>query len=162
MVEYQGRCDENSVAVGHSPKVLADYYNIISGFTKTTVYAPRTILRSMERGSSLVKSAKVLPGYIPMKAHNSLFEKINNKLKMFNNIKLALKNSKDDTVWFFNVEFYLMLYLAFHRKPKQKIVCTLFIEGYKGGLVAKIKQKIFEKAQKKIDVIIIDEIFILL
>lgn len=152
MSEYQGRCDVKGTAVGHAPKVLMDYYNIISEFSDVTVFAPRTILRSIERNVS--KTARVFPAYIVMRGHNSFFKKIHNKLGMFRNIRLTLKYAKTDVIWFFNVEFYLMLYLAFCRKPKQKIVCTLFINGYEGGTIAKLKQKIFERAQKKMHIII--------
>ena len=152
MVEYQGRCDEKKTAVGHSPKVLMEYYKILSDFTDVTIFAPRTILRSIDRAVS--KNAKVLPCNIVMKSNNSLFTKINNKIHMFNNIGLALKNTNADIVWFFNVEFYFWLWIAFHKKSKKKIVCTSFIGGYQGGKLARIKQRIFEKAQKKVDVII--------
>ena len=152
MVEYQGRCDENGVAVGHSPKVLAQYYKIVSAFANVNVYAPKTILRSLD--TKISKGAKVLPYHILMEGKTPFIKKITNKLNMFKNIKLALKNSDDDVVWFFNVEYYIMLYLAFFVKTKKKIVCTLFINGYEGGKVAGIKQKIFEKAQKKMSIII--------
>ena len=152
MVEYQGRCDEKGTAVGHSPKVLCEYYKIIKEFADVTIYAPRTILRSIDRKIS--HNAKVLPHQIVMRGHNSLMAKIFNKLHMFKNIRLALKNSTEDVIWFFNVEFYLMLYLAMHGNSGKRIVCTMFIGGFRGGFVGRIKQLIFEKAQKKIDCII--------
>ncbi len=89
-----------------------------------------------------------------MKSGKSFFKKISEKLGMFANIKAAIKNAEADTIWFFNVEYYLMLYLFLHKKPKQRIVCTFFLDGYHNGLVGKIKQFIFERAQKKIDHII--------
>ena len=114
MVEYQGRCDENKTAVGHSPKVLMEYYKILSDFTNVSVCAPKTILRSIDREIS--KKSKVLPHNIVMKSKNSFLTKIKNKIYMFENIKLALKNTDADTVWFFNVEFYFWLYMAFSKK----------------------------------------------
>lgn len=152
MIEYQGRCDEKGVAVGHAPKVLGDYMKIAKNIGDVQIYAPRTILESID--SSISKQAKILPGFINMSGHKSLATRINNKLRMFKNIKLAIKNSDADLLWFFNVEFYFWLYIFLHKKAKQKIVATMFIAGYEGGLVAVIKQKIFEKAQRKIDYIV--------
>lgn len=152
MIEYQGRCDEKGVAVGHSPKVLGEYYKIANESASVQVLAPRTILRSVD--SSISRQAKVLPYSIGMTGHKSLFTRIGNKLRMFDNIKLAIKSCDADILWFYNVEFYFWLYIYLHKRAKQKIVCTLFISGYQGGIVAKLKQAIFEKAQKKVDYII--------
>lgn len=152
MVEYQGRCDEEQKAVGHGPKVLEEYYDFICNENEVTVYAPKVFLKDVAK--RVAKGAKILPEHIVMKGHNTFWEKIRNKIRMFRNIRVALKNADADIVWFFNVEYYLMLYLAFCKKPKQKMVCTLFLDGYHNGTVGKIKQWIFEKAQKKITLII--------
>ena len=152
MVEYQGRCDENQIAVGHAPKVLTEYYELIQKEYETEVFAPAVILKNLPE--TVNASARELPFHIVMKGQNSFFEKINNKLNMFRNIKQVIKTSDADILWFFNVEYYLMLYLFLHRKPRQKVVCTLFLDGYHGGVVAKGKQWVFEKAQKKISHII--------
>lgn len=152
MVEYQGRCDENQKAVGHAPKVLTEYYELIRKEYETEVLAPAVILKDLPE--TVNASARELPYHIVMKGKNSFFEKINNKLNMFRNIKQAIRTSDADILWFFNVEYYLMLYFLLHKKPKQKVVCTLFLDGYHGSVVAKGKQWVFEKAQKKISHII--------
>lgn len=152
MVEYQGRCDEHGKAVGHGPKVLYEYYNFIKDICNVKVYAPKVILNEMPR--EITSNSKVLKKHIVMQGKTPFIKKITNKLGMFSNIKKALKATDADEIWFFNVEYYLMLYLFLHKKPKQKVVCTMFLDGYHGGFVAKVKQWIFEKAQKKIDLII--------
>lgn len=153
MIEYQGRCDTKEKAVGHAPKVLQEYYEFICEHTEVSIYAPNVILQELPE--RMRENSMVLPGKIVMKTDSSFFEKIMNKLHMFQNISKALKNSDAEIVWFFNVEYYLMLYLAMHRKSKKKIVCTLFQEKFSGsGIVAKVKQKIFSAAQKKINLII--------
>ena len=152
MVEYQGRCDIEGNAVGHSPKVLEEYYNFIKADCHVSVMAPNVILKSATE--EIANSGSKLEHHIVMGGKKSLFQKINDKLHMFSNIKKALRATDADTVWFFNVEYDLMLYLFLHRKPKRKIVCTFFLDGYHNGMVGKIKQWIFEKAQKKIDLII--------
>ncbi|MCR5746610.1 MAG: glycosyltransferase [Lachnospiraceae bacterium] len=148
MVEYQGRCDTEGKAVGHAPKVLAEYRNLNKKHFDIDVFAPETILRDLPEDPGL----KVTPlkEYIVMKSGDTVYERIKNKFKMFSNIRYTLKHSKADILWFFNVEFYLFLYLAIFGARDRKIVVTLFKNSYGGGRLAKIKQKIFELGQKRV------------
>ncbi|MBO6299794.1 MAG: hypothetical protein J6N53_13215 [Lachnospiraceae bacterium] len=152
MAEYQGRCDEEGVAVGHAPKVLSAYHSMISEAFETEVFAPRCVLKASSAESA--KGAKVLRHHIVMKGHNSLFAKIANKMRMFANIRSVFLHTKADKIWFFNTEFYLMLYLALFGNKGKEIYCTMFLDGYHGGPVAKLKQKIFERAQKRMKCVI--------
>ncbi|MCQ2520832.1 MAG: hypothetical protein MJ105_00500 [Lachnospiraceae bacterium] len=152
MIEYQGRVDEEGQAVGHAPKVLGDYKALLEKELDIEVFAPKAVLKAA--GKKFQGQAKILPRQIVMKGGKSVFLRIREKLGMFKNIRSALKHADGDVLWFFNVEFYLMLYLWLHKKPKKPVVCTLFLDGYHGGTAAKIKQKIFEKAQKKMAYII--------
>ncbi len=167
MVEYQGRCDREGKAVGHAPKVLQEYLQLIRNDCEVSVFAPKVILKELQKeNTESVQTkklqAKVLPCRIVMKGRTPFGEKVANKFRMFKNIRSAIKYADADILWFFNVEYYLMLYLFLHKKPKQKLVCTLFLDGYhapsqggcKARLVAGIKQWIFEQAQKKISLII--------
>lgn len=153
MVEYQGRVDEDGNALGHGPKVLNDYFNIIKEYCRVSVYGPKEVLKEF-RGSKEADLVKVLPKRIVMGADKTIAVKIKNKLNMFNNIRLALKNSDADIVWFFNVEFYFFLYIFLHKRINKRIIVTMFLDGYRGGIAAKIKHWIFEQSQKKIDYII--------
>lgn len=147
MVEYQGRCDEEGRAVGHAPKVLKEYLSMISGDFDVTVYAPDVILKELGQTSGNIYE---LPYRIVMKGHPSLGERILNKIHMFMNIDRALKQGNSEVCWFFNVEFYLFLYLVIFGNRGKKIVVTLFYEGYNTGSLAGLKQKIFEMGQKRI------------
>lgn len=153
MIEYQGRVDENGKALGHGPKVLNEYFDFIKEYCHVSVYAPVEILREF-RGNKYADKVKVLPKRIVMGQDKTVFVKVMNKINMFRNISLALKHAEGDTVWFFNVEFYFFLYMLFCKKAEKRIVVTMFLDGYRGGVIAKIKQFVFERAQKKIDFII--------
>lgn len=155
MIEYQGRYDLQGKAIGHGPKVAKEYYDYIKDLPDTTVslYAPKVILEQVP--SPMKEHAVELPHSICMKAGNSFKEKLLNKLGMFRNLRSAMEHSSGEVLWFFNVEYYLMLYLCFRKKKGQKIYCTLFQENFYGnGMVKNIKQWIFRKAQKKMDLII--------
>ncbi len=147
MGEYQGRCDENGVAVGHAPKVLGEYARLLETDHDLQVLAPRCVLESASFAGR--KKAKVLPHVIVMKTGNSLREKIWNKVRMFSNISVILHREYTKNVWFFNTEFYLMLYLAIFGSRRKRIVCTMFQDGWHGGLRGRVKQWVFEQAQKK-------------
>lgn len=171
MIEYQGRCDENGKAVGHAPKVLNEYYNFIKEYSRVTVLAPSTILKEFTGEVYVPKIT--LPKHIEMKGKTPFIEKITNKFNMFHNASKALKEAaKDDDaiLWFFNVEYYIMLWFVFlsklssnkNKRIFKKIVLTMFIDGYHASKSASIKTKIknnfkqwvFEQAQKKFDLII--------
>lgn len=170
MIEYQGRCDENGKAVGHAPKVLNEYYNFIKEYSRVTVLAPSTILK--EFTGEIYVPRVTLKKHIEMKGKTPFIEKITNKFNMFINAKTAVETAaKDDNavLWFFNVEYYIMLWFVFlsklpsnKQRKFKKIVLTMFIDGYhfdkksslKTKLINGFKQWIFENAQKKFDVII--------
>ena len=166
LVEYQGRQDTTGRPVGHAPKVLAQYFEIVQNSFDTDIFAPECILKESEKKLSdrkawderkKSKNIHILPNSLVMKGKNSFSDKILNKFRMFSNINKALKNSQADVVWFFNTEYYLMLYLAVVGNHGKKVCVTTFMEGFtakKNGRFAGIKQKIFEKAQKKISLII--------
>ncbi|MCR5209319.1 MAG: hypothetical protein K6C99_03805 [Lachnospiraceae bacterium] len=177
VAEYQGRCDEAGRAVGHAPKVLTEYLSCVHEGRDVRVFAPKNVIRSAcciagvkkketaEDGDKallwkkLIREHKVrvLPHHIVMKGHTSFCGRIMNKLRMFANIRMVLRNSPGKKVWFFNTEYYLMLYLALFGNGGKEIYITTFMEGFragKNGRFAYFKQKIFEKAQKKIKLII--------
>ena len=166
LVEYQGRQDTTGHPVGHASKVLAQYFEIVRDSFDTDVFAPECILKESEKKLSDRKAwderkksrnIHILPHSLVMKGKNFFSDKVLNKFRMFSNINKALKNSQADVVWFFNTEYYLMLYLAVVGNHGKKVCVTSFMEGFtakKNGKFAGIKQKIFERAQKKIALII--------
>ena len=91
MAEYQGRCDEKGTAVGHAPKVLEEYAGFLRPEYEARILAPRCVLEAC--GKSGRKGAKILPHRIVMKGHNSFFEKIANKVRMFANIRIVMKQA---------------------------------------------------------------------
>ncbi len=152
LAEYQGRRDTEGKAVGHAPKVLGEYAALTGDDFELSIMAPRCILEAASAPGR--KNAKILPHSILMKSGNSLFEKIWNKVKMFANIDLVLRSDAADEIWFFNTEFYLMLYLALFGNRGKRLVCTLFMERFGTGMTGRIKQLVFERAQKKMSLII--------
>ena len=150
MAEYQGRCDEEGKAVGHAPKVLSEYFGLISEDHEISIFVPEPLSDEIPGIVRDKSDIYLLPHSIVMKGHAPVAERILNKLKMFGNISYILKHSDADVVWFFNVEFYLFLYLMLFGNRKKKIVVTLFLDGYHTGSFAGMKQKVFEAGQKRV------------
>lgn len=150
MAEYQGRCDEEGKAVGHAPKVLAEYYGLISNEHDISIYVPKTIANEIPKIIKDKSDIYLLPNNIVMRGNAPASERIRNKFRMFGNIRYILKHSDADVIWFFNVEFYLFLYLALFGNHRRRIAVTLFLDGYHTGSFAGIKQKVFEAGQKKV------------
>ncbi len=148
MVEYQGRQDIHGKAVGHAPKVLREYLELNKDSFDIDIFAPDTILAGLPEDCKAPLT--VMPRSIVMKSGNTVYDRIRNKLNMFANIRFALKNSDADIIWFFNVEFYLFLYLALFGSHRRRIAVTLFRDGYHHGALSGIKQRIFEAGQKRV------------
>ena len=152
MAEYQGRCDTAGTAVGHAPKVMREYGDMLGGLSHEVVYyAPAVILKAA--GIRKDMPYKKLDHHILMKGKNSLAEKIFNKFRMFANISECLK-SDADIIWFFNTEFYFFLYLAIFGNRGRTVYANSFIGDFGRGFAPGIKRRIFERAQKKIKGII--------
>ena len=138
--------------VGHSPKVLSEYYNLIKDYADVSIAAPSVYTPVLPAGAEDV--ALLLPKKIVMTSQTGIVGKIANKFHMFTNIKKAISYSDAEVLWFYNVEYYMMLYMMFHKKPDKRIVCTMFRDRYSGGKLGRIRQWVFERAQKKIDLIV--------
>ena len=150
LAEYQGRRDETGRAVGHAPKVLAEYYTMTEGEHQISIYAPPCIIREIPEEIRRDKRIVALSHEILMKGHPSVKDRILNKFRMFANIHHVLHHSDADVLWFFNVEFYLFLYLALFGNAGRRIVVTLFLDGYHTGVLAGLKQRIFEAGQRRV------------
>ncbi len=153
IIEYQGRKDIEGKAVGHAPKVLAESYEAIKNFCEVDIYCPPSVQKSLNAG--ITGKMHILEKEIVMKSGNSVYEKIANKFRMFANLKKAVKESDAEYLWFFNVEYYFFLYMAFRRRVNKKVIVTMYTETFiRPGRFAGIKNYFFEKALKKIDCII--------
>ena len=134
--------------MGHAPKVLPEYCDLIKDAYDISIYAPAPITSELSR--DLCGDVTTLPHHIVMKGHPPLTDRMLNKIRMFLNIRRILNTSKADVIWFFNVEFYLFLYLALFGNNGRKIVVTLFLDGYHTGKLAPLKQRIFEAGQRRV------------
>ena len=148
MAEYQGRCDTAGTAVGHAPKVMREYGDMLAALSHDVAYyAPAVILKAA--GIKKDMHYKKLDHHILMKGKNSLAEKIFNKFRMFANISECLK-ADADVIWFFNTEFYFFLYIAIFGNRGRNVYANSFIGDFGRGFAPGIKRRIFERAQKRI------------
>ena len=83
LAEYQGRRDETGRAVGHAPKVLAEYCTMTEGEHQISIYAPPCIIREIPEEIRRDKRIVALSHEILMKGHPSVKDRILNKFRMF-------------------------------------------------------------------------------
>ena len=92
LVEYQGRHDKNGDAVGHAPKVFAEYLAYVDDDFIAECFIPGVILKTalkQGRNEALLKKASEekrlhrLPYSINMEKNKSFTDRIKNKLYMF-------------------------------------------------------------------------------
>jgi len=152
MIDYQGRHDLSGKAIGHSVKVLQEYYNELKEIFRFEIFVPQVIKKEVKIGKS--DNIVILHEAILMKRNVSLFEKVVNKKKMFDNIYYSIKHASSDVLWFYNVEFYFYLFITFWLHMDKHLVCTVCKTNYGNEKYGKLKQFIFEKAQKKISLIL--------
>ncbi len=152
MCDYYGMCDEYGKCVGHSVKVTNEYGRMIKelGVDIKLICSP-CIADGAD--TSLFKDVVKLPNNISI-IGNSIGKRISDKLKLFRNIKIALRN--EGTIFFYQVDFFFFLYikLFYKKKPGRRIVILIYHQDFTGGRFAGTLHKIYQSALRKIDGII--------
>lgn len=140
LVDYYGTCDENGTPVGHSAKVLREYGELLNGnFEVDAAVSPCMV----DEAENCFRNVIPLKYNINAGQTSKLIEKIKDKYKLLANIRRTLKAENYDIYWFIRTDFFLMLFLPFLRKGKNKKKVALiyqnrFGKGKKGALLDKI------------------------
>ncbi len=152
MCDYYGMCDADGRCVGHPVKVTKEYGQMLKGLGEELrlVCSP-----CIADGISepLFSEVVRLPHNISI-VGNSLLKRIADKIKLFKNIKLSLRNK--GTIFFYQVDFFFFLYLKlFYKKTEdRRIVILIYHHKFTGGRMEPLLRRIYESALKKIDGVI--------
>lgn len=154
LVDYYGTCDSKGKSIGHSPKVAQEYAQLVSPAFTTNLLASPCIIKSVEHG--IFADCKELPYNIFETRDNSIKKRIIDKIKLFYNIRKVYQTMGNyDIVWFYRVDFFLFLYLTFHRKPLNcKLVCLICHTSYLANKLDQLLNRIVQNALKKVDMVI--------
>lgn len=154
MVDYYGTCNNEGEPIGHSPKVLREYTDLLENDYCISV-AISPCLEGKIREEDY-EEIIILPYDIVEEGKKGLRVRIIDKFKLFRNIDKAMKEkNKYDIVWFYRSDFFLFLNFFLRQKNNkispyalvyQQIFCT--------GIVGKILSWIYNKSIRKFDGII--------
>jgi hypothetical protein len=154
LIDYVGQSNDRGEPVGHSLKTLKETIELFDNSIKVELIVPQNYEAELsDRKITVPFFLKYYSTINIKKFHNrvaGLRGKTNNLLKIF-------KNSKDGILWFLHPDFLLFVFLFFYPfKIKNKIVITMYMEGYNPGntLKEKIKNYFFKRTIKRVDLII--------
>lgn len=152
-IDYCGSCDGEGRAIGHSPKVLMEYADLLKDHYKLEAILPLCVLESVKEGT--FDRITNLPYQIVEEGNRGLLKRLVDKYKLFRNIGLSNQYSEHKICWYYRTDFFLFLYYFFHRKPKDKImICLLYQQKFAEGILGKTLNIIFKRGLSKFDAVI--------
>lgn len=152
-IDYCGSCDGEGKAIGHSPKVLMEYADLLKDHYKLEAILPLCVHESVKEGT--FDRITNLPYQIVEEGNRGLLKRLVDKYKLFRNIGVANRYSEQKICWYYRTDFFLFLYYFFHRKPKDKImICLLYQQKFAEGIQGKTLNIIFKRGLSKFDAVI--------
>ena len=152
-IDYCGSCDGEGKAIGHSPKVLMEYADLLKDHYKLEAILPLCVHESVKEGT--FDRITNLPYQIVEEGNRGLLKRLVDKYKLFRNIGVANRYSEQKICWYYRTDFFLFLYYFFHRKPKDKtLICLLYQQKFAKGLLGKALNLIFKRGLSKFDAVI--------
>lgn len=152
-IDYCGSCDMEGKAIGHSPKVLSEYADLLKDSFRLEAILPLCVHEAVK--TEIFAAIRNLPYQIVEEGKSGILKRVVDKYKMFRNISMANKYSNHKICWYYRTDFFLFLYYFFHRKPKNKtMICLLYQQKFAMGFLGKLLDFIFRKGLSKFDAVI--------
>lgn len=146
LVDYYGTCDKGGKAIGHSPKVLQEYCDLIEGkYTVGAALAPCFVQAAGDRFCDVFKLKYDIRSY----GRKGVPERVIDKLKLFYNIHQVLQIKNYDILWFFRTDFFLFFYFNLIKKSDKKIVGLVYQEVFSKGILGRILTYFYQKGALK-------------
>lgn len=161
LIDYYGICDENGKAIGHSPKVLKEYGDLLKGEYVRSVAASPCLINEVA-GEQTHNFHKVysLKYNIMTSGMTSFWKRVKDKFKLFYNLHQVFQIDDYDIFWFYKTDFFLALYLYLFisgkrkKENKPKIVVLLYQNSFGDNIPGRILNHIYYAGFKKADGII--------
>ena len=152
MVDYYGACDRQGKAVGHSPKFAREYRTLFSEKDTIDLAASPCIASEVEdAGFGRIYR---LPYNIVEADYDKISKRILDKVRVLRNIHRVRQIRGYDMVWYYRVDFFLMLYMIFSGKGKGRQICLVYQMGGGNGVVGKLMDLVYQKGIRKFDGVI--------
>lgn len=150
MVDYKGNSDSDNNPIGHPIKVAKEYYKLVKDNFDVTLVMPKNYFLNIKCKSKIVLNYNVIL------TKGTYLVRLVNIFKQFFNLCKVFKICKNETIWFYDTDFILWVFITLFPKKRNKLVCTVYNQSYRGNnfLKDKIKNFFLYKAINKVDVII--------
>lgn len=149
MCGYYGMCDSKGHSVGHTGKVTKEYFELLSQNMEISLMASPSIVQTLDE--DMKAKSECLRYDIVIDAPFTMRKRILDKFKILYNIHTCFKKNKNETMFFYQVDFFFFFYLLFfYHGKKRNIYCLLYHQNFTGGKAEGILQWIYRKALKKL------------
>lgn len=152
LIDYYGICDKEGRAVGHSPKVLEEYRELVEDVYEVSVAASPCLIEGA--GEQFCDKYR-LKYNICSEGRMSLGKRIKDKFMLFSNINQVLKIGGYDIYWFYKTDFFLFFYFCFHNMHKRKrsaiFMAQIYQAGFDQGRLGKILNWFYRTGMMKFD-----------
>lgn len=146
---YYGMCDSDGQSVGHTGKVTKEYFELLSQNMEISIMASPSIVKTLNE--DMKAKSECLRYDIVIDVPFTIKKRILDKFKILHNIHTCFKKTKNETLFFYQVDFFFFFYLLFfHHSKKRNIYCLLYHQDFTGGKAEGILQWIYRKALRKL------------
>lgn len=149
LVDYYGTCNDKGEPIGHSPKVLQEYRNLLDGAFRVSAAVSPCIGQSIckEEYEEIMK----LPYDIIEKGKKEIWTRIKDKIKLIINIKEVMKEKNNfDIIWFYRTDFFLFFYFYIHKKVQTcKIYGLVYHQRFGEGVLGSVLSWIYNHSMRK-------------
>ena len=154
MVDYYGACDRQGKAVGHSPKVAREYRTLFPEKDEVDLAVSPCIAAEVEDAG--FGHIYRLPYNIVEADYDRISKRILDKFRILRNIQQVCRIRGYDMVWFYRVDFFLMLYMIFagRRKGREKRICLVYQTGGGTGIIGRLMGLVYRKGIRRFDGVI--------
>ncbi len=152
LIDYYGACSENGRAIGHSPKAIKEYGNLLNEeYSISAVVSPCIANEINKEDYKYIYSLR----YNIIEAdYNKISKRILDKYKILYNIHQVFQLKNEKFFLFYRVDLFFMIYLLFHKKNRIKKIALVYQLGFGQGILEKLTTEIYAKALKKLDGVI--------
>jgi len=154
LIDYYGMCDRQGRAVGHSPKVLEEYRNLLEKRYEVGAAVSPCL---KEAGSCKFDKVYELKYDISVEDSMSVIKRILDKYKILINIVSVLKIDSYDVYWFYKTDFFLFFFFYFmcfvrRKEINKKIFIAQIYQGSFGDQrVQRLLNWFYKKGMSRFD-----------
>lgn len=160
LIDYYGMCDEKGRAVGHSPKVLEEYGELLRGEYEISIAVSPCLLSGIGETKEIFKETYELRYNIYIKGGMSIIKRSMDKVKLFFNIFNVLKIDGYDVYWFYKTDFFLFFFFFVWNLKRWKVgnqkkfIAQIYQGSFGEGRVQKLLNWCYRKGMSGFDGII--------